>query len=86
MRRSSMQAQSEGRQHTYSHDLLEQAIQKHCLLALTGEYEQLPRERQLILIAWVREANRLRIDQRKRVALIIEARKLGLIEDVKKLE
>lgn len=81
-----MPKQSVTPQPTFSHELLEQAIQKHCLLALTGEYERLPKERQLILIAWIREANRLRIDQRKRVALILEARKLGLIDDIKRLE
>ena len=80
-----MSKQSDTQQPLCSAGLLEQAIQKHCLLALTGEYETLPKEKQLILIAWVRETNKLRIDQRKRVALILEARKLGLIEDIKRL-
>lgn len=46
----------------------------------------MPKARQLTLIAWIREANKRLIDERKRVALIIEARKLGLIEDIKRLE
>lgn len=73
-------------QESYSGELLAQAIHKHCYLALSGEYENLPKERQLVLIAWIREANKRLIDERKRVALILEARKLGLIEDVKRLE
>lgn len=81
-----MSKTSNSQQNNCSQALLAEAIRKHCLLALSGEYEQLPAEKQLILIAWIREANKRLIDERKRVALIVEARKLGLIEDIKQLE
>lgn len=46
----------------------------------------MPKEKQLLLISWVREANKRLIDERKCVALIVEARKLGLIQEIQRLD
>lgn len=86
MKPSSVKEQSEKRPKLSSQRLMAEAIHKHCLLALTGQYEKLPKQKQLILISWVREANKRLIDERKRVALILEARKLGLVSDTKLLD
>jgi hypothetical protein len=73
-------------QDDYSAEALERAIQKHLWRSLSGEYTKMPKAEQLLLISWVREAQSFRLEQRKRADLIIRARKLGLIDDIKRLE
>lgn len=64
---------------------LAKLIHHHCYMALSGGYKKLPKRDQLLFISWIREANKRLIDERKRVQLVLEAKRLGFGGEAKRL-
>ena len=77
--------ESSGLPEDYTQQTLAELIHKHCFLALSGGYKKLPKSKQLMFINWIREANKRLIDERKRVQLIMEAKKMGFASEAKRL-